>query len=160
MTAPELGGDRIARMEAVLGDLREHAGAHRTTLRIDFDDFLFPVVAETLAPGMHTIKGDATFDLRKTASSRAVLDTLDVLVQEDCTDHEFAPPPEFVELYGVRAQMIGPIVRDGRVIGLISVHSKDGPREWSPADRAALRAAIAELDALIGEAPAGAATER
>ncbi len=64
------------------------------------------------------------------------------LVQDDCSNAEPAPPQELIEFYGVRAQMLGPLVRDGLVIGWISVHDTTGPREWSEKDVDALRDAI------------------
>lgn len=149
-TAPALAEDRRRRLTGVLERLRRRTGATRTTLRIDFDGWLFPVEVECLADGTGSIKGDETFDLRKAPSSRAVLDSRQMLVQEDCTEGPFAPPPEFVELYDVRAQIICPIVRDERVVAILSVHSRQGPRRWSEEDRALTEAAAAACEELIG----------
>jgi hypothetical protein len=43
-------------------------------------------------------------------------------VQEDCSTADPAPPPELIELYGVRAQMVAALVGDDGLIGVISVH--------------------------------------
>lgn len=47
-------------------------------------------------------------------------------------------PPEVIARYGVRAQMLAPVVRDGRCAGTLSVHETRAPRAWSAGDRAAL----------------------
>jgi maleate isomerase len=143
--AEDLSDDQRRELDEALTGLRERTGATRTTLRIDFEGFRFPVEFESLAAGAGTIKGDATFDLRRAPSSRHVLETGEMLVQDDCTDHPFAPPPEFIELYGVRAQIICPIVKGDRPVAIISVHSKEGPRQWSEEDR---RATLATADAV------------
>lgn len=133
----------------LLDELRNMTSAQRTTFRIDFQGHRFPIVAESLAEGMHSIRGDETFDLRKAASSRTVLDTKDILVQDDCSVGKHAPPAEFISRYGVRAQMLGPIVRDERVVGIVSVHSTEA-RTWTDHDIAELRSTLARLDTVLG----------
>jgi maleate isomerase len=58
-----------------------------------------------------------------------------------------------VELYGVKAQMLAPIVREDRLAGVISVHYIPGPRDWRAQDVAALKEAAErvqrELDKVI-----------
>jgi maleate isomerase len=136
-------------LESLMAGLRARLAADRTTLRIDFTGYRFPVVAESLSRAMHSIRGDETFDIRRAASSRAVLETREPLVQPDCLAHEHAPPPEFVTLYGVRAQILCPLVSDKRVVGIISVHSAEGPRPWSDADLTTVRAAAADAEQVL-----------
>jgi maleate isomerase len=38
--------------------------------------------------------------------------------------------------------MLGPLVRDGALVGWMSLHYNDCPRRWTPADVAALDTAI------------------
>jgi maleate isomerase len=80
-----------------------------------------------------------------------------LLVQEDLATADPAPPPELIEAYGARAQMLAPLERDGRVVGVISVHEARGPRPWQQSDREALvraaRAIAAELGVEAGVAP-------
>jgi maleate isomerase len=58
-----------------------------------------------------------------------------------------------MELYGVRAQMLAPVVQEGRMAGVISVHHVAGPRRWTHEDVAALQQAAEraqrELDAMV-----------
>jgi maleate isomerase len=58
------------------------------------------------------------------------------------------PPEALKEVYGVRAQTLGPIVRGAEMAGWISIHSLR-EREWGPQDLAALAEATERVhDAL------------
>jgi maleate isomerase len=63
-------------------------------------------------------------------------------VQNDCLADDLAPPSELIEHYGVKAQMLAPIVRDDRLVGVISVHYAPGPRDWSSENVAVLQEAV------------------
>ena len=74
---------------------------------------------------------------------------LRLLVQEDILASDTAPPPELIERYGAGAQILAPVVLDGRMVGFVSVHNAQGPRRWSgeeiaAAESAARRVAAAE----------------
>jgi maleate isomerase len=138
----------------ILEELLRSTGASRTTLRLDLldqDAGLDEVVAEALAPGVPSIRGDTSIrNLRNSSPIRFLEEQRTPLVQEDCSRADPAPPPELIELYGVRAQMVAPLVRDDGLIGVISVHYVPGPRGWSAQDLAALQEAtervLRELD--------------
>ena len=109
------------------------------------------VAAEALAPGVRSISDDTSIrNLRGTSTVRFLEEQRRPLVQNDCLADDLAPPPELIELYGVRAQMVAPLVRDDSLIGVISVHYVPGPRGWSAQDLAALQEAtervLRELD--------------
>ena len=137
------------RFGLVLKNLLSSTNASRTTLRLDVPDELFPVAAEARAPGIDSIKGDSSFDLRTAPSSKFVLEHQKMLIQNDCVDSEYAPPPEFVEVYGVRAQMLGPVTAAGRLVGIISVHYVPSAREWSDEDVKALETAVNDVHELL-----------
>jgi GAF domain-containing protein len=76
--------------------------------------------------------------------------TLRPLVQEDILASDTAPLPEFVERYGARAQILAPVVREGRSIRFVSVHQAQESRRWSDEEIAAIesaarRVAVSEL---------------
>ena len=99
-------------------------------------------MAEALAPGVRSIRDDTSIrNLRDAATVRFLEDQRRPLVQNDCATDGLAPPSELIELYGVRAQMLTPLVHEGRLIGVISVHYVPGPRNWSAEDVAALQEA-------------------
>ena len=144
-----------APFQEILQDLLVSTGASRTTLRLDLPDQdagLDTVAAEALALGIRSIRNDTSIrNLRGASTVRFLEEQRRPLVQNDCLADDLAPPSELIELYGVRAQMLAPIVRDDRLIGVISVHYVPGPRDWRAEDVAALQEATErvqrELDA-------------
>lgn len=135
--------------QAIVERLLAETGASRTTLRLDAPDAVFPVVAEALAPGVGSIAADTSIDLRASPMFAFLEREQQLLVQPDLLEAEVAPPPELIAQYGARAQMLAPVVRRGRLVGILSVHHAPGPREWPPGGVAALERArddvLAEL---------------
>ena len=129
---------RAIAYQAVIEELRRQTDATRTTLRLDTPGQVFPVVAEALGPGVRSIAGDSSIDLRAAATFKYLDTEQRNLVQEDCSAGDFPAPPELIEFYGVKAQMLAPLVRDGQLIGIISVHYAPSTREWTEDDVAAL----------------------
>ena len=129
---------------AIVAELLAATRASRVTLRLDVaGPAFFPVVAEACAPGIAPIAGDASIDLRAAPTFTTVAEELHTVIQDDVTTAQPPTPPEVIARYGVRAQMLAPVVRDGRCVGTLSVHEATGPRAWSAADRRALEAAAA-----------------
>jgi len=129
-------------------DLLAATGASRTTLRLNLPDrnlHVDKVAAEAIADNVRPIGDDSSIDQRALPTVRFLEEERRPLVQNDCSDVEPAPPKELIEFYGVRAQMLGPLVRDGSLIGWISVHDTAGPREWNEKDMAALLRAVERL---------------
>jgi len=135
--------DERARFEEMMEDLLEATGASRTTLRLDLSGEgagLDVVSAEALAPGVHSIKEDTSIrNLRNVPTVRFLDEQRRLLVQNDCVKDEPASPPELVDVYGVRAQMLAPLLHEDRLVGVISVHYVPGPRDWSADDISALQ---------------------
>ena len=142
--------------QPIVDDLLAATGASRITLRLDTPGDNFPVVAEALAPGVASIR-EGRLDQRNALTARRLMETLDVLVQSDTLAADPPPPPELIQHYGTLAQMLGPIVADGVVIGWLSVHENRGPREWEPGEVAALRVAMARVQVEVGAAGAAGA---
>lgn len=120
------------------------------TLRLARPGEDFPVVAEALAPGVASIAADRTIRVRGAATVGVLEREGRILLQPDLLDVDPAPAPELIERYGARAQMLAPLLRDGRLAGIVSVHHSGGPRDWTAAEVAALEAAAARIDALLG----------
>jgi maleate isomerase len=132
-------------LAALAAELLAATGASRVTLRLDVSGpHFFPVVAEACAPGIAPIAGDASIDLRSAPTFTTVAEQLQTVIQDDVCTAQPPTPPEVIARYGVRAQMLAPVVHDGRCIGTLSVHEATGPRAWTPADRAALTAAAVD----------------
>jgi maleate isomerase len=129
--------------EELLGQTR----ASRVTVRLDTPGEVFPVVAEALDENARSIAGDSSIDLRGAATFKFLESEKRNLIQEDCAAGEFPAPPELIEFYGVKAQMLAPILRDDRLSGILSVHYAPATRVWTSEDVAALDSAAARITA-------------
>lgn len=142
-------------LQTIMEDLLEATKASRTTVRLDMPAqnlVLETVAAEATVSGVRPLKGgkNSIKDLRNTVPPvRWVEENLQILVQEDCLTADLAPPPELIEHYGVKAQMLAPVVENGRLIGIISVHYTPEPRHWSEKDIAALQDAAERIEGEI-----------
>lgn len=138
---------------AILEDLLSVTAASRTTLRLDLPReglHVDRVAAEAVGAGVRPIGDDSSIDQRALPTVRFLEEERRPLVQEDCSNAEPTPPQELIEFYGVSAQMLGPLVRDGLLIGWVSVHYTAGSRKWSEKDVNALRGAVERvLDELV-----------
>jgi len=155
-----IGKDEIlGNFEAILEELLKETNASRTTLRIDLPQFGLDVnapAAEALAPGVHSIKNKTSLDQRKAVAVRWLDKNRRVFIENDClnTTPDVAPEKEVTDVYGIRSEMVAPIVRRDYLLGWISVHDVRGPRNWTASEVAAIERACAavqrELDG-IGE---------
>jgi len=140
-------------LQDIVDELLEQTGASRVTIRLDMPGQVFPVAAEALEEGTRSIAGDASIDLRASATFKYLEREQRNLIQEDCAAGEFPAPPELIEFYGVKAQMLAPLVRDDRLAGILSVHFAPATRVWTSDDVAALDAAAARVTSELQSEP-------
>ncbi len=140
----------MAEIDGILGDLLASTGASRVTLRRDVPGDVFPVTNEALADGAASIKGVATPDMARQPVVLEVQQGRQV-VQEDCL--AASEEPHFhamLELYGgLRAQIVTPVVRDGRVAAIVSLHQLGRTRRWTDAEIEAARDAARRVGELL-----------
>src|SRR5436309_2353069 len=140
----------MAEIDVILGELLAATGASRVTIRQDVPGDVFPVTHEALADGAPPIKGVATPDM---AHQPVVLQVQQgrQVVQEDC--EAASTEPHFramLELYGgLRAQIVTPIVRDGRVAAIVSLHQLGRTRRWTEDEVAAASRAADKVGELL-----------
>jgi maleate isomerase len=132
-------------LQEIVEELLEKTGASRVTIRLDTPGQVFPVVAEALEEGTRSIAGDVSIDLRGAATFTFLERERRNLIQEDCASGEVPAPPELVVSYGVKAQMLAPLVLDDRLVGILSVHFTPATRVWTSEDVAALDSAAARV---------------
>jgi GAF domain-containing protein len=125
--------------------------ASRVTLRQNLPgEVLLPITHEALAEGVESIRDGAGVDLRGQPVVRALDETRAQVVQDDAA--AASPDPAFQrmrEAYGgLGAQIVTPVLRDGRLVGALSVHHLGGPRRWTR-DELALAARAAEAAARL-----------
>jgi maleate isomerase len=152
---PAAGGRNAlrARLDAILADLLLETKASRTTLRLDDrerDFHVDDVAAEALAAGEGSLRGQTSIDQRAAATIQWLDRHRRLLVQDDLATARTRPPEALIWLYGVKAQMLAPIVRNGRLDGWVSVHEARAARRWTRRDRAAATRAVARILAELG----------
>jgi len=141
-----------SRMQRLCEELLEATGADRTTVRLDVPEHGLHVdltAAEGLRPGVRAIRREGSLDQRR-------LNTVEWLEAERCNlvQPRFGPPPmppqALIDVYGVNAQLLGPVEHDGAMTGWFSAHSLT-ERDWSDKDLAAMDEARAAAEAVIDE---------
>jgi maleate isomerase len=140
----------LGKAEAILQSLREETNASRTTLRIDLPQFGLNVnapAAEALASGVHSIKDKTSLDQRRAVAVRWLETNRRVFVENDCLDTtpDVAPEAEVTEVYGIRSEMVAPVIRNDHLIGWVSVHNIRGPHQWTESEIAAIEAACVKV---------------
>jgi maleate isomerase len=146
-------------VDDLLSGLLRAIGASRSTLRLDDPSRNFhinDVVAEALTPGAKSLRGQTSINQRATDTAQWIERHRRLLVQDDLSNAEPRPPEVLVRLYGVKAQMLAPIIREGRLDGWISVHETKAARRWSKSDQAAIARAADQVVALLGRADGAA----
>lgn len=138
--------------DEIVSDLLLKTGASRTTLRLDRPPEVFPIAAEALAPGVKSLKGATSIDLRKAPTLQHMARHLDLLIQDDLLTAVPAAPPELIEAYGARAQMLAPIVDGTDLVGVVSVHECRGPRHWTETDIQSLTSARDAIQSALASA--------
>jgi len=141
----------VAEIEDVLQALLNRTGASRVTLREDVPgDYAFPVTHEALAPGVGSLRGERTVDLRNQPVALEVAAGRQV-VQDDCAQ-AFDDPAfhRMRETYGgLAAQIVTPVLSDGRVAAIVSLHQLGSPRGWTEEEIEACRAAATRVGELL-----------
>jgi len=141
----------MAEIDDVLQALLGSTGASRVTLREDVPgDYAFPVTHEALAPGVGSLREERTVDLRSQPVALEVAAGRQV-VQDDCaTAYDDPAFHAMRETYGgLAAQIVTPVLADGRVAGIVSLHQLGSPRHWTDEEIESCRAAAARTAELI-----------
>jgi len=141
-----------SRLQSLCEELLEATGADRTTLRLDVPDHDLHVdltAAEAHRPGVRSIRREGSLDQRR-------LNTVEWLEanRRNLVQPRFGPPPNppqaLIDVYGVHAQLLGPVEHDGRMPGWFSAHSLE-EREWTDKDQAAMDEARTTAEAIVAD---------
>ncbi len=142
----------ISQLDAILADLREAASASRTTIRLDIPEFnihVDDVYAEALLPGVASLKLDSSLNQRSLATVLWLDEHRELLIQENCATADVPPPKALMGVYGVKAQLLGPLVWHDRLVGWISIHHIPAVRRWSQQDINAMETALSKTRTLL-----------
>jgi GAF domain-containing protein len=141
----------VAALEDVLSELLEATGASRVTLRRDLPgESAFPVVAEALAPGVGSLREERSVHL---PSQPVVVELLGgrQVVQDDASSAYDDPAfQRMLEVYGgLAAQIVTPVMRDGRLEAIVSLHQLGASRRWTEDEIAAATRAARRVGELL-----------
>jgi maleate isomerase len=152
--AAEVRALAAARCDEIVTELLRSTGASRTTFRLDRPEWgahVDDVFAEARAPGVASLVGKTSIRQREGATVKWLERERRLLIQQDCAGADPAPPRELLELYGVRAQMLAPVVQAGELVGWLSVHQNASSRRWTDGDIAALSRAAAAVQSTLDD---------
>ncbi|BBY27236.1 maleate cis-trans isomerase family protein [Mycolicibacterium sediminis] len=138
------------RAKALVTELRERTGCDRTTVRIDEPTLGLRVdlcAAESRAQGVRSIQHDPSLDQRALETVRWLEEHRQTLVQPTFAEPPH-PPQALRDVYGVSAQVLGPVERDGELTAWFSAHSI-AERPWTDDDVAAMTHAQQAMTALL-----------
>jgi maleate isomerase len=139
-------------LHEILGELISDVGASRCTLRLDLPDRGLAVnapAAEAVATGVSSVASDTDLDQWSLATVQWLDRHKRILVQDDLSSTDLQVPAVLTDTWGVKAQMLGPIVQADRLVGWISVHQVGAPRHWSAEDEAALSNAVKRVGQVL-----------
>jgi GAF domain-containing protein len=137
-----------AAFDAILANLLDEIDASRTTLRLDDAVLGFSVAdvaGEAHLPSEKSLHGQTSINQRAAATAQWIEEHRRLLVQNDFTVRALRPPEALLQLYGVKAQMLAPVIREGRLDGWVSVHETRRTRKWSKKEQAATIAAAKQV---------------
>ena len=134
-------------MLGVLDALLRETGASRVTLRHGDG---FPVTGEALAPGTPSIRDEKTVDLRTQPVAIEVSAGRQVVQNDSAAAYADPAYQHMLEAYGgLAAQIVTPVIRDGEVAAILSVHQLGRTRTWTDAEIAACRGAADSAGELL-----------
>ncbi len=138
-------------IEPILEELLSQTEASRVTLRQDLPgDYAFPVTHEALAPGVGSLREERSVDLRDQPVAREVAAGLQVVQDDSAAAYDDPAFHRMREVYGgLAAQIVTPVLVDGRVAAIVSVHDLRAPRHWERAEVDACTAAAAHVARVI-----------
>jgi maleate isomerase len=157
MADSDLKLQTVEALHEVLDALRKDVNGGRTTVRLDDCGLGFhvdTVAAETLSENVHSIRTQNSLDQKNAAAVKWLEKNRRAFVMNDCLnpwDPEVAPEKEVIEIYGIRSEMVAPVIKDGNLVGWVSCHYTQGAREWSDDEVARIEAACTAVrDILVG----------
>ncbi len=141
----------MSALQNVLDELLDATAGSRVTLRCDLPgEQAFAVVAEALAPGVASLRDERSVHL---PGQPVVLEVQRgrQVVQDDCAAAYDDPAfHAMLAAYGgLAAQIVTPVMRDGELEAILSLHQLGAPRRWTEEEIAAATLAAEQVEELL-----------
>lgn len=135
----------------MLRDLLATTRASRVTLRRDLPGGPpFPVVAEALAPGVGSLRDERSVHLPTQPVVLEVQRGRQVVQHDSAAAYDDPAFRRMLEAYGgLAAQIVTPVLRDGALAAIVSVHQLGTPRRWTDDEVAAATRAAERVGWLL-----------
>ena len=119
----------MSALEDVLRDLLQSTRSSRVTLRRDLPgESAFPVVAEALAPGVGSLREERSVHLPGQPVVLEMLRGRQVVQDDAAAAYDDPAFQRMLEVYGgLGAQIVTPVMRDGKLEAIVSVHQLARP---------------------------------
>ncbi|MBY8857020.1 GAF domain-containing protein [Nocardia sp. CA2R105] len=139
--------DHAADCRRLLSDV----DASRVTVRL-VDATGFPeLVTEECAAGVRSMRTSTRINPADFPTYRHLVETGELLIQSDTRTHPIRPPQSLINELRVYAQILAPIRHGGRIVGTLSVHFQDRPRQFSASDIATVRSCRERIEATLAD---------
>lgn len=141
----------MSALEDVLRDLLQSTRSSRVTLRRDLPgESAFPVVAEALAPGVGSLREERSVHLPGQPVVLEMLRGRQVVQDDAAAAYDDPAFQRMLEVYGgLGAQIVTPVMRDGKLEAIVSVHQLAAPRRWTDDEIAAATRAAERVGELL-----------
>jgi GAF domain-containing protein len=108
------------------------------------------VVEEVLAPGVGSIRGETSVHLPTQPVVLEVKRGVQVVQDDSARAYDDPAFLRMLEAYGgLAAQIVTPVMRDGRLAAIMSLHQLGEPRAWSVEEVSATRRAAERIGELL-----------
>ena len=144
--------ETLSKFERIMENLLKNCGASRTTFRMDnakLNCHCDTICAEAVADGIKRFSPNSSLNQRALSTVQWIENTHEILVQEDCAHAAAKPPEALMTVYGVKAQMLAPLLSEGKVFAWISVHHVGTTRVWAESDIKALKQAVLDVETVL-----------
>lgn len=140
-----------ALIASILDELLARTGASRVTLRQDVPgDDAFPVTHEALAPGTGSLRDERTVDLRAQPVVRQLVQGEQVVQADSRAAFDDPAYQRMLEAYGgIAAQIVTPVLVDGVLVAIVSLHHLGEPRRWTDEEAELCTTAAERIRALL-----------
>jgi GAF domain-containing protein len=141
----------VPELHDLLDELLRATGASRVTLRRDVPGpSAFPVVEEALAPGVGSLRDEHTVHLPSQPVVLEVQAGRQVVQEDSASAFDDEAFRQMLAAYGgLAAQIVTPVVVDGRLEAILSVHQLGEPRQWTEDEIAAATATAERVGAVL-----------